>query len=142
MFDVVLDSSVLVKLVLPEVGSDLAFELTQSVLARGGRVVALDLAVIESAQSIWKRHHRGQLTSAEVNSTLGELRQKPLKIASALQLIEYATSLAIAFDKSVYDMLFVALAAKLGIDGLTADVPLYHTVSVHFPNIRLLQPIS
>ena len=41
------------------------------------------------------------------------------------------------YDRSIYDALFVALAADLKLPGVTTDEPLYRAVSADFPQVVL-----
>ncbi len=50
-----------------------------------------------------------------------------------------AFEIAVKYDRSAYDALFVALSQKLGVPGVTADEPLFHAVHADFPHIELLR---
>lgn len=50
-----------------------------------------------------------------------------------------AFEIALEHDRTVYDALFVALAADLQLPGVTADEPLWPAVHADFPNIVLLK---
>jgi len=54
-------------------------------------------------------------------------------------LLASALEIAIAYDRAVYDALFVALVRQLQLPGVTADEPLYRTVHGDFPQIVLLR---
>ena len=59
MKDLILDSSVLAKWVLPEPDSGDALDLISEVLGQGGHLIALDLAYPEVANAIWKWLRQG-----------------------------------------------------------------------------------
>lgn len=65
MNDIVVDSSVVVKWILPEPDSALALRLTTEVPAAGGHLVVLDLVFPEVVNAIWKRHRQKLITLAE-----------------------------------------------------------------------------
>ncbi len=54
-------------------------------------------------------------------------------------LIKAAFPIAVRHDRAIYDALFVAVAEKLGVLGVTADEPLYNAVKAECPNIILLR---
>jgi predicted nucleic acid-binding protein len=97
MTDTVVDSSVVAKWILPEADRAQADRLIDEVALIGQRLIALDLAFVEVANAIWKRHHRGLAT------------------------------------------LFVALCQDLGLQGVTADEPLYNATHLDYPRIILLR---
>lgn len=78
MSDTVVDSSVLVKWVLPEADSSQAQRLIAEVAMVGERLIVLDLAFAEAANAIWRQHHLGLLK-------LEEARHKPVGQVSRVQ---------------------------------------------------------
>lgn len=58
MSDVVVDSSVIAKWILPEADSDQARRLITEVAMAGEHLFVLDLALTEVTNAIWKRHHQ------------------------------------------------------------------------------------
>jgi hypothetical protein len=68
--DIVVDSCVAVKWVVPEPDSALAQQVAVDVSFAGGRLIVLDLGLIEVAQALWKLFHRGQLPAHEVPNLL------------------------------------------------------------------------
>ncbi len=63
--DAVADSCVVAKWLLIEPDTPEALRVFADVKTRGGRLIVLDLALIEVAQAIWKRVHRGLLIPEE-----------------------------------------------------------------------------
>jgi len=139
MDDVVVDSSVITKWVLPEPDSTQASRLTTSVLAAGGRLLAIDLAFLEVANAIRTRYRRRLIDRAAADSALGDLLACPAKIEAALPFLEDAFQIALGYDLAVYDALFVAFALQRKLRGVTADEPLYNAVHQDFPTIVLLR---
>jgi predicted nucleic acid-binding protein len=62
MPDMVVDSSVVAKWVLPEVDTAKAQSLLAEAARTGSRLIMLDLAYPEIANAIWKQYYRGLAT--------------------------------------------------------------------------------
>jgi predicted nucleic acid-binding protein len=139
MSDTVVDSSVVAKWILPEPDSAQAQRIVSDVAGAGERLIVLDLAFIEVANAIWKRHHRGLATLDEARQLLDELLRSPVHVEPAGRLLAPAFEIAARYDRAVYDALFVALARDLQSRGVTADEPLYRAVHADFPEIILLR---
>jgi predicted nucleic acid-binding protein len=139
MSDLVVDSSVVAKWVLPEVDSAQAQRLISGVAGNGERLIVLDLAFSEVANAIWKQHHRKQITLSEARQFPGVLLTIPVHVEPARSLLGPALEIAAKYDRAVYDALFVALAQSLGLGGVTSDEPLQRAVYVDFPQITLLR---
>lgn len=139
MSDVVVDSCVAAKWILPEADSSQALRLISDVALAGERLIVLDLAFPEIGNAIWKRLHRGLATLAEARQFLDELLRSPVHIEAAHRLHRPALEIAAKYGRSFYDAIFVALSQDLGLTGVTSDEPLYHAVHTDFPNIALLR---
>lgn len=138
MNGVVVDSSVVAKWVLPEAEEEIAARL----LATAGklnRLIVVDLAYIEVTNAIWSRYRRKLIDIVEVQTASQLLFQVAVETERANSLLESALQIGIRYDRAIYDALFVALVAKTGFAGVTADVPLYKAVHGDFPTIVLLR---
>lgn len=139
MKDVLLDSSVLAKWVLPEPDSGEAIDLISEVLGQGGHLIALDLAYPEVANAIWKWHRQGLGSLADAEQCLDSLLHAPIQVEPAARFLTSAFGIATKYDRAVYDALFVAAARELKLLGITADQPLFHSVRSDFSEIVLLR---
>ena len=74
MSDVVVDSSVVAKWILPEADSAHALRLTTDVPAAGGRLFVLDLILPEVGNAIWKKQRQKLITLAEARKALAVLK--------------------------------------------------------------------
>jgi predicted nucleic acid-binding protein len=137
--DVVVDSSVVAKWVLPEADSEHAQQLLAEAVAHGGALVILDLALVEVTNAIWKQHLQKLISSDEASRLLDCLLRIPVRIEAARTLLASALDIAKTHGRAVYDALFVALAEKTGLQGITADQPLYNIVHNDFRQIVLLR---
>src|SRR5712691_2595563 len=139
MSDTVVDSSVVVKWIVPEPDSTQADRLVAEVALQGERLIVLDLAFVEVTNAIWKRYHRGLATLDEARQFLDKLLRIPVHVEPAVRLLKPALEIAAKYDRAVYDALFVALCQDLGLQGVTADEPLYNAIHTDFPQIILLR---
>src|SRR5262245_10737169 len=103
MSDVVVDSSVVVKWFLREPDSAQADRVLTEVQARGGRLIALDLAVVEVTNAIWNRFHRRLLTADQARALLQNLQAAPLHTEPAARLLAPALEISMQHDRAVYD---------------------------------------
>ena len=139
MSDLVVDSSVVAKWILPEADSGKAHQLISNSITKKERLIVLDLAYPEVGNAIWKQYHRGLATLAETRAFLSALVRMPIFTEPALPLLEPALEIAMKYHRPIYDTLFVALSAKLGLPGITADEPLYTSVRNEHGQISLLR---
>ena len=139
MSDVVVDSSVVAKWILPEPDSAQAQRLVSEVALKGERLIVLDLAFVEVANAVWKLHHRGLATLDQTRLFLDKLLRIPVHVEPANRLLKPALEIAAKYHRAVYDALFVALRQDLGLQGVTADEPLYNAAHAGFPQIILLR---
>jgi predicted nucleic acid-binding protein len=139
MSDIVLDSSVVVKWFIAESDSDKAEKLFVESKSRGDEFLVLDIALSEVANALWKQCRRKLIKPDEATTFLQELLQVPLRIERSENYLHRAMQVAMTYDRSVYDALFVALAESQGLQGVTADEPLYNVTHVDFPQLVLLR---
>jgi predicted nucleic acid-binding protein len=139
MSDLVVDSSVVAKWVLPEADSPKAQQLITQTAATGGRLIVLDLAFPEVANAIWKRQRRTLITLDEARRFLNALTKIPVRVEPAARVLGSAFEIAARYDRSVYDALFAALTQELALRGVTADEPLANALHSDFPQVVLLR---
>jgi len=139
MSETVVDSSVVTKWIVPEPDSAQADRLIAEVALKGERLIVLDLAFVEVTNAIWKQYHRGLATLDETRQYLDDLLHSPVHLEPAVRLLKPALEIAAKYHRAVYDALFVALCQDLGLQGVTADEPLYNAIHVDFPQIILLR---
>ena len=141
MSAIVVDSCVVVKWIVPEPDSDKARGLLSEAVSAGDELCVLDIAPAEVVNAIWKRQHRGLTTMEEAKGFLEDMGDLPVRVEPSAPLLTAAFEIAVKYDRSVYDALFVALSRKLGVRGVTADEPLFNAIKGDFPNIALLRQI-
>jgi len=139
MNDWLVDTNVMVKWVLSEPDSAQALKLVSDTASAGGKLLVLDLAIVEAANVIWTRLHRKLLTFAEGKQALALLQKASVQIVPGLAALSNAFDIAARYDVAVYDALFVAMVKDLGVGGVTADEPLVRVVGAAYPQIKLLR---
>ena len=113
----VVDASVVVKWFVPEIHSEAARRL----LSLPHEYVAPDLLFAETANTIWKKIRRNELTAEEGQSLVADIGQIAVQALSCRALAEDAYALATATGRTVYDCMYVALAVRLNTRSITAD---------------------
>jgi predicted nucleic acid-binding protein len=114
---VVVDASVAIKWFIPEQLSAEARRL----LAPEYELLAPDLLWAELGNVLWKKHRRRELDQRTTARLLGDFSRVPIEFHAAKGWTEPALELAIRHGVTVYDGLYLALAAGNGCRVVTAD---------------------
>ena len=114
---IVVDASVAVKWVIPEVLSDQA----ESLRGRADRLLAPDLLLPEAANALWKKLTRGEITAREAAQAIDLLMQSGLDLRPSGPLLGRALTLARRLRHPVYDCIYLALTQAEGATLITAD---------------------
>ena len=134
----VVDASVVVKWFVPEIHTDAARHL----LTLPHEYFAPDLLFAETANTIWKKIRRGELTAEQGRQLVEDIGRIAVETVPCRVLAVDAHELADATGRTVYDSLYVALAIRLRTRMLTADERLTAAVTA-FPmtaaHIQLVQ---
>lgn len=134
----VVDASVVVKWFVPEIHSAAARRL----LVRPHEYLAPDLLFAETANAIWKKIRRGELTAEKGQRLVEDMGRIAVETVSCRVLAGDAHALAAATGRTVYDALYLALAIRLETRMLTADERLRTALAalpVTAPHIQLVQ---
>ena len=121
----VLDASIAVKLFFEEDHSEAADRCMRTI----PDLLAPDLIWVEATNVIWKRCRRGDLAPNDATEIAARLVELPLRIHESADLIADALKLAIQFDRTVYDGLYVALAVKTQSVMITGDQRLVNALA-------------
>jgi len=113
----VVDASVVVKWFVPEIHSQAARRL----LILSHAYFAPDLLFAETANAIWKKIRRGELTTVRGQQLVEDIGRIAVETVSCRMLAEDAHALANATGRTVYDSLYLALAIRLKTRMITAD---------------------
>jgi predicted nucleic acid-binding protein len=132
----VVDASVAAKWFLParqETHAEEAFTVFRRYTTGEIRFVVPDLFWAELANVLWKAVRSKRCSVAVAESGLAYLRERNLPTVSSSVLLEAAFRIATAFDRTVYDSLYVALAVQSKAQLITADKRLANSLAAHFP---------
>jgi predicted nucleic acid-binding protein len=140
--DVVIDSSVVIKWIVPQAYSEKAGEVLASYQAGGLRLLAPDLLNAEVGNILWKYHRFQGLPKSDVQEALEVFKGLNWAIAPLNLLLDDALNLAIEYGRTVYDSLFISLALREGCQLITADERLVNAVSQKLPQVVLLSAWS
>ena len=80
-----------------------------------------DLLFAETANTIWKKIRRQELTTEEGQQLVADIRQIAVETVPCRALAEDAHALANATGRTVYDSMYVALAVRLNTRSITSD---------------------
>ncbi len=132
----VIDASVAAKWFLPATGETLGDEALQ--LLRGytkgqHRFIVPDLFWAEFANILWKAVRLGRWTKRSADQAIVALKGLHLPTVPSARLLEEAFTLAVIFDRTLYDSLYVALAITSKAQMVTADERLAHALAAHLP---------
>jgi predicted nucleic acid-binding protein len=114
---VVVDASIAVKWFVPEELSAAARRL----LAAEYELLAPDLLWAELGNALWKKHRRRELDQRTAGRLLRDFSRVPIEFHRTIRWAGAALELAMRHGVTVYDALYLALAAGHGCRVLTAD---------------------
>ena len=132
----VLDANVAAKWFLPAKGETLtneALDLFRQYARENVRFIVPDLFWAELANVFWKAARLGRFPKASAEAALASLAGRDLPTVPSLALLDSAFRIATAFDRTVYDSLYVALAVQSKAQLITADERLANSLAAHFP---------
>lgn len=138
MIPLVLDTSVMVKFVIVEEDSPKAVALLGAAVEGTYHIAAPDFMAIEFGNVLWKYVKRAILQEEEARRQLERFPFDRIEWLPARMLLSDAFRLAREHDLAVYDGAFLAAAAALNVDLVTADEDLHRRVSGRLPWVRLL----
>lgn len=123
--DCVVDSSVLIRLFIPDGPLPDRCEEIIDAAWRGAIVLhAPELALAEVGGVLRKKEAAGLLSAEEVDDVLAEVLRLPIRAAGHGPLMAGAIAASRHHGLTVYDGLFLTLARRLGARLLTADAAL------------------
>jgi predicted nucleic acid-binding protein len=135
MANVVVDSSVAIKWFVVEPYSDEARKILDGYKAEEINLLAPDLINPEVGNIVWKKHRIQDLSIEDAQEIIDTFKTITLTLTSSADLLEEAFSLAITHERTVYDMMYVALANRENCQFVTADERMVNAIGKHFSDI-------
>jgi predicted nucleic acid-binding protein len=132
----VIDASVAAKWFLPADGETLideAFYLLRRYTKGELQLLVPDLFWAELANIFWKAIRQRRWEKSAAQTALASLEERRLPSVSSLSVLEVAFGIATAFDRTIYDALYVALAMRSKAQFITADERLANALAAQLP---------
>lgn len=132
---VVVDSSVVVKWFVVEPHSVEACWLLDDYQTATLTLLAPDLLNAEVGNVIWKKQRFQGLATQDAWQIITEFRRLKIRLISTADLLDEAYCLAMTYQRSVYDAMYVALSVRERCPYVTADEKLYNVIRESFANV-------
>ncbi len=113
----VVDASVSVKWLVPEEDSGAALAL----MTGEHELHAPRLMAAELANALWSKARRGQIEHGKASALMESVSRLPVQWNADETVCADAIRVALAFDRPVYDFMYLALAHRIGAIVVTAD---------------------
>jgi predicted nucleic acid-binding protein len=125
----VIDASVLIKFYVPEVLSDKASYLLDTVKEGEFSLLAPDLIFSETGNILWKKVRLKELTRSEVDEITDAIILLPVRAESSKSLLPLAVGIAMTYGITVYDAMYVTLTRVRETRMITADRKLFEKMA-------------
>lgn len=130
----VVDASIALKWVIPEVLSDRADRV------RDGEndILAPDLLLVEVANALWKKTTAGEVTPRDADEAFDLVTRSGIHLHSTVPLLPRAMQMARRLVHPVYDCVYLALAEREHAAVVTADQRLLRRLSARRLNVSIV----
>ncbi len=135
---IVVDSSVAIKWFVLEDHSAQATDLLTAFQSGQQRLLAPDFINIEFSNIVWKKQVRQGLSAEDAEVILNDFPLIGLALTSSGDLLRDAYNLAVTYERTIYDSLYLALSLREQCQMVTADERLFNSVGTALPNVVLL----
>jgi predicted nucleic acid-binding protein len=132
----VLDASVAVKWAMPlarEPLTDESVRLLKRYIAGEVDFIVPDVFWAELGNVLWKGVRQRRWKRDEADNVASDMKARDFTTVSSLVLLPEALKIAFAYDRSVYDCLYTALAVQAKTELITADERLANALAAHLP---------
>jgi predicted nucleic acid-binding protein len=134
----VVDSSVIIKWFVDESLDAAALSIYADYQSGKYTFLAPDFVNAEVGNIVWKKHLRKELSTVEAQEVIDLFRLVSFQLTSTADLLEDAYQLAVQHQRTVYDMLYVALSRQKRCSFVTADEKLVNSVKTSLDNVLWL----
>ncbi len=132
----VLDASVATKWAIPsarEPLTDQSLRLLRRYVDSEIEFIVPDVFWAELGNVLWKGTRQRRWRQDEAEAVATDMRARNFATVSSITLLPEALRIAFAYDRAVYDCLYVALAVQSKTDLITADEHLADALAARFP---------
>jgi predicted nucleic acid-binding protein len=132
----IVDASVGAKWATPAILEPLADQADRFLNAYAAgtiHIVVPDLFWLEIGSFLWKAAKRGTITSTLAASALDAMLLRDFPTVPSRTFLKEAFKIASSFDRTLYDSVYVAIAAATETDLITADERLVNALGSRFP---------
>lgn len=136
MNTLVLDASVAIKWTMPsarEPLTDESLRLLRRYVDSEIEFIVPDVFWAEIGNFLWKGARQRRWRQDEAETVAADMKARDFATVSSIKLLPEALKIAFAYDRSVYDCLYVALAVQAKTDLITADERLANALVAHLP---------
>src|SRR4051812_31489930 len=117
----VVDASVSLKWVLPEVDSAIALRLRSEYHAGAHQLLSTDFYPLELSNTLTRAERKGIIAVGDADPLLLRILRTSLLLADSMPLLRRATTISSACGHGFYDCVYIALAEHEGCEFVTAD---------------------
>jgi predicted nucleic acid-binding protein len=132
----VLDASVAVKFAFPmpnEPYLNQALQLLDNYKTGKTELLVPDIFWAEIGNVAWKGVRQRRWSRAVADTAVTEMQMQDFSTVSSRELIGQAVTIALNYDRSVYDCLYIALAVTRNSTLVSADERLVNALGTYFP---------
>ena len=132
----VLDASVALKWAIPSAHEPLTVDAVQLLRRYVGNEIDFivpDMFWAELGNVLWNGAGRGRWNRSDAESGMADMAGRDFVTVPSVVLMPEALRIAFAYDRSVYDCLYVALAIQSKTEVITADERLANALAAHLP---------
>jgi len=132
----VLDASVAIKWAMPlarEPLTDESLRLLRRYVETEVEFIVPDVFWAEVGNVLWKGTRQRRWHQDEAEAVAADMKARDFPTVSSAVLLPEALRIALAYDRSLYDCLYVALAVQSRTDLITADERLANALAAHLP---------
>ena len=125
----VIDTSALVKLVIPEDYSETVSDIAELHHTSQIQLIAPDIVLLECANVLWKHARRDNAPIPTIMAGIETLRRLDIQLVPQDELIEDALRFALDVGVAVYDAMFCVTARRNHSELITADLRLVNSLA-------------
>ena len=137
----VIDASVALKWVLPELYSDKAIRLRDDFQAAIHELLSPDIFSLEVANTLARAERNALIPPGDADLLLAVVHSSSPQLLPHQPILRRALAIATAARHGVYDCVYVALAEREGCEMVTADDKLIKRLGASFPFIVSLSSL-